>query len=163
MAFLIRYFCAAALFSRNAAFEEYRTDVKVSVEVDSQENTVNSYTMTNPETSSATAASTASASIPISTQSPIDWQPCSWGQELNAQCANISVPLDYSIVNTKRDDSNNLMDLPLIRFPAISSNPLNKSILFNPGGPGVSAIVSLYGLKPTFAKYVSVLPLEDIH
>lgn len=47
------------------------------------------------------------------------------------QCANISVPLDYT-----RERSNSTLTLELLRAPA-QKQPSKGSVLFNFGGPGL--------------------------
>ncbi|KAF9878316.1 nedd8-like protein [Colletotrichum karsti] len=60
-----------------------------------------------------------------------------WGQctEFNSsepiQCANLTVPLDYTLPN-----SSETIELQLLRIPAVRQ-PSKGSILFNFGGPGV--------------------------
>ena len=116
----------------------------VIVTVNSLGQTLASTTVAVQTAASSTPASTPSSAAPLPT-SAINWQPCSWGQDADLQCATIPMPLDYTLVNTKRDNGSNTFDFPLIRIPAQSATPRNQSILFNPGGPGGSGIHFLYG------------------
>ncbi|KAI9167796.1 Tripeptidyl aminopeptidase [Paramyrothecium foliicola] len=59
------------------------------------------------------------------------------------QCANFSVPLDYTSNST-----NNTLKLQLARIPAVSK-PSKGSILFNFGGPGAPARAMLASLSNT--------------
>lgn len=123
----------------------------VIVTVDPSAHTLASTTVAVQTAASTSAASSPSSATPIPA-STIDWQPCSWGQDADLQCATIQVPLDYTLVNTKRDDGSNTFDFPLIRVPAQSATPRNQSILFNPGGPGGSGIHFLYGTWKAWVK-----------
>jgi len=56
------------------------------------------------------------------------------------QCGTLDVPLDYQNLSA------GTLTLPLVKQPAVvSSNVtiLNQSIIFNPGGPGASAIYDI--------------------
>ncbi|KAF4466572.1 Tripeptidyl aminopeptidase [Fusarium albosuccineum] len=61
-----------------------------------------------------------------------------------ADCATLKVPLDYTSLSTGRE-----IDLNLFRIKATKS-PFKGSILYNPGGPGESAIQSVIGSHPDF-------------
>jgi hypothetical protein len=74
--------------------------------------------------------------------SSLDWTPCniSFGYQgwltpppYPYQCANLTVPLDYTDPNSQD------LTLDLLRVEALH-RPAKKSILFNPGGPGASGI-----------------------
>ncbi|GKT49690.1 tripeptidyl-peptidase sed1 [Colletotrichum spaethianum] len=71
--------------------------------------------------------------------SQINWGPCS---EFNStepiQCANLTVPLDYT-----QPELNKTLQLQLLRIPALRQ-PSRGSILFNFGGPSVAG-------RPTLA------------
>ena len=71
----------------------------------------------------------------------IEWKDCNADVQAVAavpvQCANISVPLDY----TDRD-SGGTHTLELIKAPALEG-PAVGNIIFNFGGPGVEGLVSL--------------------
>lgn len=73
----------------------------------------------------------------------LDWTPCNisfglWDyitpQPLPYECANLSVPLDYT-----NEDAGNL-NISMIRVESLNK-PSKGSILFNPGGPGGSGIM----------------------
>lgn len=51
---------------------------------------------------------------------------------LPIECANFTVPLDYT--NPK---ANETLDLALIKVPAVKPTYTKKSIIFNFGGPGL--------------------------
>ncbi|KEF57871.1 uncharacterized protein A1O9_05792 [Exophiala aquamarina CBS 119918] len=67
----------------------------------------------------------------------LDWLACPVEEEPTLECATLLVPIDYN------DPDAGLLTLPLVRIPSNSSNA--KSIIWNPGGPGVSGITSLIG------------------
>jgi hypothetical protein len=75
----------------------------------------------------------ASGSPPTSEKS-IAWEACGTDDEPRLECALLDVPLDW------RDPDAGTLPLPLVRLPASDPNPRNKSIIFNPGGPGSSGI-----------------------
>ncbi|GJD02462.1 TAP domain-containing protein [Colletotrichum higginsianum] len=63
----------------------------------------------------------------------INWGPCpDFNSTEPIQCANISVPLDYT-----QPESNKTLQLQLLRIPALRQ-PSKGSILFNFGGPSVA-------------------------
>ena len=64
-------------------------------------------------------------------QSSIQWGPCSIESPLDTQCANLTVPRDYTQPN-----SSATVQLELLKVPAVKG-PSKGSILFNFGGPGV--------------------------
>ncbi|KPI37164.1 putative hydrolase [Cyphellophora attinorum] len=75
-------------------------------------------------------------------ESCLDWTPCniSFGYQgwltpppYPYQCANLTVPLDYTDPNSED------LTLDLLRVEALHK-PAKKSILLNPGGPGASGI-----------------------
>lgn len=85
--------------------------------------------------------------------STIKWGPCSETErpppvkgapDVPFECANLSVPLDYS-----SPDSRETFHLELLKAPA-PKQPAKGSILYNPGGPGLGkmsfapAIASIY-------------------
>ncbi|KAM5370016.1 hypothetical protein ACJZ2D_008699 [Fusarium nematophilum] len=59
-------------------------------------------------------------------------------------CATLEVPLDYT-----NKDSGKTIELQLIRFNA-TKEPFKGSVLWNPGGPGISGIETLAYLGPDF-------------
>lgn len=67
----------------------------------------------------------------------IQWISCPVENEPNLECATLDVPLDYT------DTSMGLLPLHLVRIPAESSLSNGKSIIFNPGGPGGSGVLSV--------------------
>lgn len=64
----------------------------------------------------------------------IQWQPCTEAAFRNStpplRCANLTVPLDYTIA-----DSNATVDLQLLKVSA-TNGPSKGSIILNFGGPG---------------------------
>jgi len=70
---------------------------------------------------------------------PISWSPCP-GQPQD-QCGSVRVPIDYA------HPSAGSIDLAVIRRPASGPGPALGDLLFNPGGPGLSAV----GLFDLFA------------
>lgn len=85
-----------------------------------------------------------SGSLPANQR--LEWTPCpvdGYGYDDNyyyaptLECATIDVPLDYT------DKDSTSFALPVVRVPANNSTPLNKTIIFNPGGPGGSGIDAL--------------------
>ncbi|KAK1566209.1 uncharacterized protein LY79DRAFT_584920 [Colletotrichum navitas] len=77
----------------------------------------------------------------------INWQPCS---EFNSteliQCAHLTIPLDYTEL-----ESNKTLQLQLLRVPALRQ-PSKGSILFNFGGPSVAGRPSLASSGEFFRK-----------
>lgn len=67
----------------------------------------------------------------------LEWVACPVADEPTLECATLEVPIDY------KDPDVGLLTLPLIRIPSNSSNA--KSIIWNPGGPGVAGISQLIG------------------
>lgn len=65
------------------------------------------------------------------------WRSCGDGtSNPSLECASLHVPLDW-----KNAETSEKLKLQLIRQP--SSNPLAKSIIVNPGGPGESGIETI--------------------
>ncbi|KAF4806895.1 putative hydrolase [Colletotrichum siamense] len=83
----------------------------------------------------------ARADAASSGQNDIEWGDCA---ELNStepiQCANLTVPLDYTSPNSRKT-----LDLQLLRIPA-TRQPSKGSILFNFGGPGVAGRPTMAGV-----------------
>ncbi|EQB55567.1 hypothetical protein GCG54_00014647 [Colletotrichum gloeosporioides] len=83
----------------------------------------------------------ARADAASSGQKEIEWSDCA---ELNStepiQCANLTMPLDYTSPNSSKT-----LDLQLLRIPA-TRQPSKGSILFNFGGPGVAGRPTMAGL-----------------
>lgn len=73
----------------------------------------------------------------------INWTPCDFpNATLPVQCANLSVPLDYSSSN-----SSETMTLPVFRVQAAVDEASKKgSILYNCGGPGSDCMNDLISL-----------------
>lgn len=82
----------------------------------------------------------------------VRWVSCPYSDPTNnlyeptLQCGTIQVPVDYTNTNSK------MMTLALVKIPANSSSSSRKSIVYNPGGPGVSGISSLVGYGPTYVQ-----------
>ncbi|KAH7091391.1 alpha/beta hydrolase fold-domain-containing protein [Paraphoma chrysanthemicola] len=72
-------------------------------------------------------------------KSKISWVDCPVTDLPSLQCATLEVPLDYA------KPSGDILNLRLIRVPASAANPRNKSIIYNPGGPGEPGIANLVG------------------
>ncbi|KAH7081402.1 hypothetical protein BKA63DRAFT_207754 [Paraphoma chrysanthemicola] len=70
-------------------------------------------------------------------KSKISWVDCPVTDLPSLQCATLEVPLDYA------KPSGDILNLRLIRVPASAANPRNKSIIYNPGGPGEPGIANL--------------------
>lgn len=91
-----------------------------------------------------TSGSCPAGSLPADQK--LEWTPCPVdtygydGEYYSAptlECATIDLPLDYT------NKSSTSFTLPVVRVPSNSSTPLNKTIIFNPGGPGGSGIDAL--------------------
>lgn len=67
----------------------------------------------------------------------ISWSNCPVNKTQMLQCATLEVPLDYA------DPTGDVLNIRLVRIPASSPNPRNRSIIYNPGGPGDAGIASL--------------------
>jgi pimeloyl-ACP methyl ester carboxylesterase len=80
-------------------------------------------------------SSTATNGSPSPSSNPsvqaLNWTSCGGG----FQCANLTVPLDYS-----NADNGKTIQLALIRKPALDQANRIGSVLTNPGGPGASGI-----------------------
>jgi hypothetical protein len=84
--------------------------------------------------------------------SSLDWAPCDLdlpddiknAMREPGDCSTLEVPLDYTNL-----DSAKTIDLQLIRFNA-TKEPFKGSVLWNPGGPGISGIETLAYLGPDF-------------
>ncbi|KAF5004614.1 hypothetical protein FDECE_8889 [Fusarium decemcellulare] len=84
-----------------------------------------------------------------SRSSSLDWAPCDLDlPEGNLRgdgyCATLDVPLDYT-----DPDSDETIELQLIRFNA-TKEPFKGSVLWNPGGPGISGIETFAYLGKDF-------------
>ena len=66
----------------------------------------------------------------------VTWTNCPVTGIPSLQCSTLEVPMDYS------KPTGTALKLRLVRVPASEPGP-NKSIIFNPGGPGSSGIQSL--------------------
>ncbi|KAK7427379.1 hypothetical protein QQZ08_006148 [Neonectria magnoliae] len=89
----------------------------------------------------------------VESRSPsLNWAPCDLdlpdaiknAMRERGDCATLEVPLDYT-----NQDSSETIDLQLIRFNA-TKEPFKGSVLWNPGGPGISGIETLALLGPDF-------------
>lgn len=71
----------------------------------------------------------------------LKWVACATTNAPRLQCATLDVPLDYSTPST-----GGTLRIPLVREPARDDlegvSVLNKTIIYNPGGPGASGIDS---------------------
>lgn len=67
--------------------------------------------------------------------SPPDWRPCDYAP--GHQCANVTVPLDYS------RPAGSTIQIALIRHLAADSGARGRTLVFNPGGPGDPGTVLL--------------------
>ncbi len=68
----------------------------------------------------------------------IEWYDCPVDAIKTLQCATLDVPLDY------QQPAGKVLELRLVRLPA-SVNPRNKTVIYNPGGPGVAGIGNFIG------------------
>ncbi|KPM35901.1 hypothetical protein AK830_g10683 [Neonectria ditissima] len=92
------------------------------------------------------------SSLVESRSSSLNWAPCDLdlpddiknAMREPGDCATLEVPLDY----TNKDDDETV-ELQLIRFNA-TKEPFKGSVLWNPGGPGISGIETLAYLGPDF-------------
>ncbi|CAG9982166.1 unnamed protein product [Clonostachys byssicola] len=82
----------------------------------------------------------ASAASVLPRASTVQWGKCDDGLQatLPAQCANISVPLDYKSANASATYT-----LPLLRLPVAANTTSRGSIIINFGGPGEPGIPTL--------------------
>ncbi|KAJ4258178.1 hypothetical protein NW762_008323 [Fusarium torreyae] len=84
----------------------------------------------------------------------LTWGPCDLDLPGNAKeglkagdCATLEVPLDYT-----NPDLDRTVQLQLVRFNA-TKEPFQGSVLWNPGGPGISGIETLALLGPDFREW----------
>jgi hypothetical protein len=70
-------------------------------------------------------------------KSTLSWSNCPVDKIPTLQCATLEVPLDYA------DPTGDVLYLRLVRVPASSATPRNRSVIYNPGGPGSGGISSL--------------------
>ena len=87
----------------------------------------------------------------VSDASSLQWGPCDLDLAEDAQklikagdCATIEVPLDYTDPKSEKT-----VELQLIRYKA-TKQPFKGSVLWNPGGPGISGIETLAYLGQDF-------------
>ncbi|KAL2826142.1 TAP-like protein-domain-containing protein [Aspergillus cavernicola] len=73
----------------------------------------------------------------------VSWGACEF-EAPGIECANFTVPLDYTT-----SDSEATLDLQLLRVPAIQT-PKKGTVLFNFGGPGLEARLTLAGSAATY-------------
>lgn len=93
------------------------------------------------------------------TRKGIKWGECDFVSLGNAplECANLTVPLDYT-----KPVANETVSLSLVKVPATEKES-KGSILFNFGGPGSEARQSLASLGEELQKYVATsLWLNDV-
>ncbi|KAI0122252.1 TAP-like protein-domain-containing protein [Daldinia grandis] len=77
------------------------------------------------------------ATVRCSNNTEIRWGPCKLNTTLPVQCAQLTVPLDYT------DEScSDTLNLDLIKYPA-QKQPKRGSILLNFGGPGQDGLESM--------------------
>ncbi|KAF4969871.1 hypothetical protein FZEAL_10153 [Fusarium zealandicum] len=86
------------------------------------------------------------SSLVESRSSSLSWGPCELEVFIRgeADCATLQVPLDYTGTY-----SSETINLQLIRFNA-TKEPFKGSVLWNPGGPGISGIETLAYLGSDF-------------
>lgn len=90
-------------------------------------------------TSGPRSTSAAGASATAPSPAPLTWSTCG----KNLECATIKVPQEY----TEPDDAQ--IPLALMRHRATDPDHRIGSLIFNPGGPGVSATETLRNLPKT--------------
>ena len=80
----------------------------------------------------------------------LNWAPCKldFGPSLTfpkpIDCATLDVPLDYT-----GSISSDTLQLQLLKVNA-TKKPFKGSVLFNPGGPGISGVESVASDEPLF-------------
>lgn len=88
------------------------------------------------------ASSVLGQDCPMGYGRTLNWISCATANNSRLQCATLDVPLDYSAPST-----GGILKIPLIRQPArddlVGIEVLNKTIIYNPGGPGASGVDSL--------------------
>ncbi|KAE8352399.1 TAP-like protein-domain-containing protein [Aspergillus coremiiformis] len=85
------------------------------------------------------------ASSNLARSENIAWGPCEVETlPASIQCGNLTVPVDYT-----EPDSDTTLQLQLLKVPALHE-PKQGSILFNFGGPGLEARLTLAGMAETF-------------
>ncbi|KAL4863543.1 hypothetical protein BDV12DRAFT_202017 [Aspergillus spectabilis] len=77
----------------------------------------------------------------------VSWGTCEF-EAPGLECANFAAPLDYTA------DSDATLDLQLLRVPAIQT-PKKGTILFNFGGPGLEARLTLAGSAVTLLAFTN--------
>ncbi|KAF2123221.1 Alpha/Beta hydrolase protein [Lophiotrema nucula] len=102
----------------------------------------------------------------LSSLPKIEWIRCPYGSfvvsgpgiERHLSCTKLQVPLDY--VNTKAGT----VEILFMKFAVEHETSETKSILFNPGGPGVSGIDSLRGgaefLREVFGSEYNIIAFD---
>lgn len=80
------------------------------------------------------AAEATAAPAPMPAPAALDWQPCSAQLPADLECAQLQVPMDYA------DPSGPTITLGLSRVKATEPASRIGSLIFNPGGPGSSAL-----------------------
>ncbi|MDQ4033033.1 MAG: alpha/beta hydrolase, partial [Actinomycetota bacterium] len=86
-----------------------------------------------------TVTVTAVAPLPVAAvaASEIAWQPCATSQLPTQECAEFAVPLDYDEPDAAT------ITLAVVRVAATNQDLRIGSLFLNPGGPGVSGLMSL--------------------
>ena len=90
------------------------------------------------------ASNVLSQDCPAGTNRTIEWADCASPTKTDddgnvsvgsarLQCGILEVPLDWQNIDTRT------LRIPLVRIPALN-NPLDQSIIVNPGGPGASGV-----------------------
>lgn len=77
------------------------------------------------------------------------WSKCPVKKNPKLECATIEVPKDW------KDNASPKMKLRLVRHPAQSASPRNKSVIVNPGGPGASGIETVIDGGDMYQGYVA--------
>ncbi|MFD7786141.1 alpha/beta fold hydrolase [Streptomyces nojiriensis] len=95
-----------------------------------------------------TAPQAAAAQIPGYMRQQPDWHRCRPDQPATYECATLKVPLDY------QHPQGRMLDLAISRIKTENPGKRRGVLLFNPGGPGVSALFRPVGLNTTIPKDV---------
>ncbi|MEU7732488.1 alpha/beta hydrolase [Streptomyces griseus] len=89
-------------------------------------------------TAGLAAAPVVQASPPPATE-PLRWAPCEAATKPGAECATLSVPVDWARPDGPR------LDLAVARRQAAGPGPRVGSMVFGPGGPGDSGVAMVVG------------------
>ncbi|KAK4497470.1 hypothetical protein PRZ48_011921 [Zasmidium cellare] len=105
---------------------------------------------------SATTGSFDFASVKASDDSHLVWSECKVHQAVdNTECASMTVPLDWD-----HPHANKNITIALARMPATDPSSRIGALLFNPGGPGASAISSMDTFSPRLNKYFDIVAMD---